>query len=791
MSVDLALELRDRLGWKVFPVKHTEKNEKIPLTPHAYKDATDDPNIIMEWWEKHPDAKVGVPAGMNGIVILDVDTKNGVDGFDSIDRAWLDIPETFAYDTSTGGRHFVYRAPEDVPLTLSTNYRGLEGVDIRAGGSWAMWVGEVPREEDITDAPTWICDPAEERKAFEFEGDLQDWFEKLVPGEPNILVRRAIDRLSDDMSHSEMIAAQHSAIRLGSEGNPGVPELLEALEDLWLNRPPENHTTPESEWGYKFQEGLQSGLEKYGALTEQLENLPDYHIGLVPPSVPTALVTNKGSGASGFSKLLGALVKESDDNDRIASILWGAPATQEISREWGLQFVHRRIEEARVRPEPTRENPRIEAEIQRKPVKDENLLTGEEQDYLATRPTYVDHVIQTAKDMKYDQFPYFRAIGWVTAAMAFSFKGFIPMSPTHKMGLNLWFINPGYSGTGKSVASGFRDNILKVIFSGDPEDIVPFDLGDDSSPQGLHTALLERDRRAAIFSSDEAAGFFATLGLRDWKTGLEEKLTSWYNGYVQGSNKLTQKELRGKSAITSLNMHMVGTPDKLETVIQAEMFETGFMARVCWAFGNPPREDESRFNIRIDRSGGDADFFAIPKPLQDHGVDLVTAVIHREKPVALGAAPGVEERISETYKRMYLLSEGRENWDLIEPSLTRLSETLLKMAGISALYRGDHIIRMDDALQATKAMEEYFDNLHKIVARVSAGEFQRRVDEIDAWIRSKGGTATRSSIFYRFKNFVERDAREIDNLLTYLIESGSLNRIEENNTVKYEINGGI
>lgn len=791
MTVDLALDLSEQ-GWEVFPVKHTEDNEKIPLTRHGHKDATQDPNVIQEWWEKYPNAKVGVPAGANNLIILDVDTKNGHDGFDSIDKMWLTIPETYAYDTQTGGRHFVYQAPEGVRLAPSSGYRGLDGVDIRAGESWVMWAGGTP-DKPISPAPEWICDPAQERKKYTFEGDLQEWYNKLVPGEPNVIVRRAINDLDEDMSHSQMIEAQHHAIRLGAEGNSGVPELLEALEDLWVSRPPENHTTPQSEWEFKFQEGLLSGLEKFGALTDQLANLPDYNINMVPANVTDSLFTTKDTGKEGFSQLLGALVKETTDNDRVASILWNCPATSAISREWGLQFVHRRIEEARVRPEPTRENPRIEEERERKKdaPEDSTLLTGEEREYLETRKTFVDHVEQTAKDMGYDQLPYFRSIGWVTASMAFSFKGFIPLSPTHKMGVNLWFISPGHSGTGKSVAGGFRDEILRVVFSGDPEDVVPYDLGDDSSPQGLHTALLERDHRPSLFSSDEASGFFASLGLKDWKTSIEERLTSWFNGWVQGSNKLSQKELRGKSALTSLCMHMFGTPDKLSRVIKSEMFETGFMARVNWVFGNPPRNDSSRFQIRIDTSNSAVQYDETPKPLKDHAMDLLMAVIKNNKPVPLKPAPGVEDRLSRAYEQMYRLAEGRENWDLIEPSLTRLSESMLKMSAISALYRGDNVISMDDTLHAILAMEEYYENLKKITALVSAGEFQRRVDEIETWIRTKGGSVTRAKIFHRFKNYVERDAREIDNLLTYLVESGSLNRVEKNNTVRYEVNGGI
>lgn len=792
----LALKLAQQ-GMYVFPVG----DDGSPLTQHGLKDASTDVEQIKKWWAKSPNAFVGVHTGRSNILVIDVDVKANdqgeivKDGFHSLSNTFNDVPDTFDYDSRSGlGKHYIYQAPEGVNLDRRINYQGLDGVDRLGGEGYIIWNGGVPSREDFKEPAEWMCDPAEVRKKHEFEGSLLDWYENLVQGKPNILVRKAIEKIDPDMGHSDMVAQQHAAIRLGAEGNPGVPEFLDALREAWEGRPAENHTTPEAEWGFKFEEALLSGLEKYGALTEQLAELPEYNLGLVPPSIPDHLVTAKDTGKAGFSKLLGALVKETGDDKRIATILWNSPATKTLAREWGLQFVFRRIEEARHRPEPTRENPRIEEnrELEVKQGSDfkgNALLTEEEREYLRARPNFVDRIVETAKGMGYDQLGYFRSVGWVVMSMAFAFKGFIPMSQTHKLGTNLWFILPGESGTGKSVTGGFRDDILKILFLGDAEDVVAYDLGDDSSPQGLHSALIERDRMASLFSSDEATGFFDSLGLGNWKTSISERLTSWYNGFVQGSNKLSQKELRGKSALTSLSMHMFGTPDKLANVIHTDMFESGFMARVMWVFGNPPRNDSSRFNIKIDTSNEAVEFDEVPKPLKDHAVDLISAVAHLEKPHPILPGVGVERRLSEAYERMYRTSEGRENWHLVEPSLTRLSESMLKMTMLGALYRGDTVMQMEDALHAIRAMEEYFDNLHRMAGLISSGQFQRRADEIEQWIRGKGGKASRASIFHRFRNFIERDSREIDNLLTYLVESGALNRKESGNTIMYEING--
>lgn len=789
-NVEKALALSEQ-GMYCFPVNHTADNEKKPYTPNGHLDATLDPNVLMDWWVKWPNAQVGVACGKSGIAVADVDTKNGKDGWNELDTAWLDLGNPFSYETGTGGSHLIYLAPEGVALNGQSNYRGMQGVDRRAGSSWIMWVGDVPSRDELHLAPEWLLDEVKERSVQGFDGTIKDWYDSLTPGEPNVMVRRAIKAIQDDMGHSDMVSATYEAIRLGSEGNPGVPDLVEALEGAWMNRPAENHTTPESAWEYKFQEALLGGLEKYGQTTELFKNLPEYNIAMVPASIPDALVTSPGTKAD-FSKLLGALVKETDDDNRILSILWNCNGTKKWAREWGLEFTLKRIQDARHTPEPTRENPAIEekreAEAKGKPSTFD-LLTEEERGYLKTRPTFVDRVEQVAKSLNYDQLPYFRSAAWTMAAMAFSFKGFIPLSKTHKMGLNLWHINLGLSGTGKSVVGGFRDSVLRTVFEGDNEGGIPFSLGEDSSPQGLHAALLDRDRKASLFSSDEAAGFFSTLGLRDWKTGLDEKITSWYNGYVEGSNKLTMKELRGKTALTSFNMSMFGTPDKVTKVITADMFETGFMARVNWVIGNPPKDDGSRFMLDIDTSEDVEDFDTSAPEIMELASDLMAAVVHLDKPTALKPAPGVMKRLSEAYKATHDLAKGKENFDIIDPSLTRLAETMMKCAGICALYRSSETIEMVDALHAIRAAEEWNRNLHTVVGMVSAGDFQRRASEIEAWVSSQGGTVTRTRLFHRFRNFIEKDSRELDSLLTYLVESGTINREEEGRSVKYSLNG--
>lgn len=787
-TIDKALSLAEAGLW-VFPVKHGDDNTKTPLTPHGHKDASRDPNVIMAWWEKFPEAKVGVACGKSGVIVADVDTKNGVDGWSSLDEAWLDLGEPYSYETGTGGSHLVYRVPEGLNLSPHVNYRGMAGVDVRAGESWVLWAGEVPAREELNEAPQWLLDESKPRTIEGFDGTIQEWYGGLVPGEPNVMVRRAMERIGNDLSHEEMVAKTFEAIRLGCEGATGVPELIDALEEAWMNRPAENHTTPESAWEFKFQEALLGGIEKYGDAISLLKELPEYSIGLVPKGISDSLVTTPG-GKAEFSRLLGELVKETEDDNRILSILWNAPATRDLARDWGLQFTHRRIQEARVRPEPTRENPRIEekraAESEGKDT-DLKLLTDEERAYLKTRPTFVDHVEQYAVQSGYDQLSYFRATGWNMLSLTMGLRGYIPVSATHRFGVNLWQIIMGYSGTGKSISDNFQTQVLDLVMSDDLE--TPYDLGADSSIQGLHLALLQRDNVPSLFTADEASGWFKRLKSNDWTTGLEDSLSDWYLGRVSPSNKISLKELRGKSATTSLCMLMYATPDRLAETLTLDQFLSGFLARVMWTYGNPRVETDEMFDIFKDSAGEVQDVETAPKVVRDIAADLVTARAYFRTPVALQPTAEAKARIAEAYRKLYKTLQSEKNWNILEPAVTRHAEVFIKVAGLCAMYRGDSTIELGDVLHAVKQVEEWAKNLVRVAEHITVGEFQQRCAEAEAYIRQLGGSATATKIYHRFGSWIVRDAKEIDNVLVYMVSSGILNREEASGGLRYTLNG--
>lgn len=73
------------LGIPVFPCV---PGGKQPLTPNGFHDATSSARIVHHWWQRTPDANIGLPTGAStGILVVDVDVHDGGSGFESFERA--------------------------------------------------------------------------------------------------------------------------------------------------------------------------------------------------------------------------------------------------------------------------------------------------------------------------------------------------------------------------------------------------------------------------------------------------------------------------------------------------------------------------------------------------------------------------------------------------------------------------------------------------------------------------------------------------------------------------------
>src|SRR5262249_2914503 len=101
----LAITLARR-GFKVFPL-HAKDRPAMKAWPHQ---ATTAEATIQQGWSTWPDALPGIHCA--GLLVLDVDVKNGAKGRESLaelEREHGKLPATCQQTTKSGGRHLLFK----------------------------------------------------------------------------------------------------------------------------------------------------------------------------------------------------------------------------------------------------------------------------------------------------------------------------------------------------------------------------------------------------------------------------------------------------------------------------------------------------------------------------------------------------------------------------------------------------------------------------------------------------------------------------------------------------------
>ncbi|HMK46945.1 MAG TPA: phage/plasmid primase, P4 family [Methanocella sp.] len=143
-NLDHALDLI-QYGWPVFPCKPNKK----PYTLHGFEDATTNTDEIHKWWNKWPEALVGVSCGPANLVVVDIDKKNTIDLIREKYRHWF---ETRRVRTGSGGLHLYFVSPANI--TIQSKNRGIEelpSTDIKTDGGYVIAAGRSEFGEYVTE----------------------------------------------------------------------------------------------------------------------------------------------------------------------------------------------------------------------------------------------------------------------------------------------------------------------------------------------------------------------------------------------------------------------------------------------------------------------------------------------------------------------------------------------------------------------------------------------------------------------------------------------------------------
>src|SRR5215468_4099088 len=126
-NIIAALEAYVALRWHLFPVVPLDRN---PLLPNGCNGASNDLRQLQLWWQKWPEANIGVHCGRSGICAVDIDPRSGGEAsVAALVANGLTFPRTLRAVTASGGFHLVYQAHEAVKNWASTKLGA--GIDTR------------------------------------------------------------------------------------------------------------------------------------------------------------------------------------------------------------------------------------------------------------------------------------------------------------------------------------------------------------------------------------------------------------------------------------------------------------------------------------------------------------------------------------------------------------------------------------------------------------------------------------------------------------------------------------
>lgn len=157
--------------WTTFPLFPINSDGSCGCGNRACTDAGKHPAV--RWGRDHLGAGVQLPVpegygvGLatgerSGVVVIDLDRKNGIDGLESL-SALGDVPETLTARTGSGGLHLYFRHP-GIPVKNSAGVLG-PGIDVRGDGGYVVlppsphrsggryeWLNAAP----IAELPPWL-----------------------------------------------------------------------------------------------------------------------------------------------------------------------------------------------------------------------------------------------------------------------------------------------------------------------------------------------------------------------------------------------------------------------------------------------------------------------------------------------------------------------------------------------------------------------------------------------------------------------------------------------------------
>lgn len=417
--------------------------------------------------------------------------------------------------------------------------------------------------------------------------------------------------------------------------------------------------------------------------------------------------------------------------------------------------------------------------------KEINFLKDEERSDVDSLETFIDKYVAWAGSKTDGAVEYQEAGAFMILSSAYSDIGCA--APKYgKMGLNLWFMLLGE--TTRSRKSTSRSLMLKMLTAYEKYAGYQIDIGSNATGEALVKHLAGRDKLTSLFHRDEVQGLFKEFVTKTYMAAAADQYTELYDGRVPVMLRSTgaqsgTKALQTERAETNFLMYLMGITSKVAETLTIDYFRSGFLARFIYVVADAP--ERSRESEDLEQASQDASF------VRDDAMEELTRSVYDSAlwwqkkggpfPMPILMTDEALARFNEFKWEMGDYATGHPNEESIEPSRQRLALSVWKASVLLAMYDRSEKVELIHVLIAIKYGEQWFKNLVRMAGAISASEWQRDVDSLEALIVQKGG---RMRYEEAYKKFGDKRRREFDEMVDAL-SSQARARMVVDNTKKF------
>lgn len=407
-----------------------------------------------------------------------------------------------------------------------------------------------------------------------------------------------------------------------------------------------------------------------------------------------------------------------------------------------------------------------------------NLMDASER----PKRTFIDKFVAWSNRTTNAAEDYKIAAAFIVLSTVFSDFGHINMR-WGRTPLHLWYIISG--GTTEDRKSTAKNQALRILrklehynddnnftFEGIGDTEYAYDYSSDFSSEGMADTLLQRPNRSGVVTRDEFQGLLAEISGKNYKAGLKEALTDWYDGRISARIRSGQKQ-KGSGVNFSLSFYAIGIADQIIDNLTTEDFASGFLPRFLWV--DPVSSKKQQRSITDGFMQGSADpekddeFVNLVKFIQesrDYWEDIVDP---EGETVGLPFEDDAWERLVNFMSDMETAAR-KINKDAL-PSVERLTVSTAKCAALLAMADCADKVTLDYVVTAIYYAEVWFKNMLGKISIVSSTLWKKQQDAVLSTILAEG-TMSYKKLYNRWRH--EYMPRDFSDILRALEDSGHI-----------------